>query len=78
LSIVTSDSIAGIMFSLLIWGMHVVFGSFPTTSPITSVLSLPGLGDASMRPVLIVVALLLLLVAFWMVGRMERKIGDAA
>lgn len=78
LSIVSGDSVAGMMFSLLIWAMHVVFGSGPITSPITSVLSLPGLGDAAMRPVLIIVALLLLLVAMVMVGRTERRIGDAA
>lgn len=77
LSIVTGDSVAGMVFSLLIWGMHVVLRSTPITNPILSVLSLPGLGDAAMRPMLIGVALLLLLVAFWMVGRIERRIGDA-
>lgn len=78
LSVVSGDSVAGAAFSLLIWGLHVVLRASPASNPIVYVLSLPGLGDATMRPVVIGAALLLLAVAFWLIERKERRISDAA
>ncbi len=77
LSVVSGDSVAGMVFSLLFWGGHVVLRTTPISSPLLHALSLPGLGDVNARPMLVGAAVLLLAVGLWMVGRMERRIGDA-
>lgn len=78
LSVISGDSVTGAVFCLLIWGSHIVLRTAPTPNPIIYMLSLPGLGDAAMRPALIGAALVLLVAAFWLVDRKERRISNAA
>ncbi|HEX2908193.1 MAG TPA: hypothetical protein VHO69_15085 [Phototrophicaceae bacterium] len=77
LSVVTGDSIAGMVFSLLVWGLHVTFRLPPMVNPITLLLSLPGLSDPVMQPRLLILAALLVVMALWLVGEPKRRTGES-
>lgn len=74
LSVITSDAFVGMVAGLLVWGLHVAMQSFPHLDTLSFALSLPGLVAAESRPVLFAAALLLLIVALWLVGLNEREI----
>lgn len=76
LSVVTGDAVAGAVFSLTIWGMHVFVRAMPASGDLTWILSLPGLADPSTRPFLFAAALLLVMAALWLAGDTERRIGE--
>ncbi|NWG16795.1 MAG: hypothetical protein HXY41_09180 [Chloroflexi bacterium] len=76
LSVVTGDAVAGAVFSLTIWGMHVFVRSMPASGGLTWILSLPGLADPATRPFLFAAALLLVMAALWLAGDPERRIGE--
>jgi hypothetical protein len=76
LSVVTGDSIAGMVFSLLVWGLHMTFRMPPPVNPITLLLSLPGLSDPAFQPRLLILAALLVVVALWLVGEPKRRTGE--
>ncbi|MBZ0277545.1 MAG: hypothetical protein K8I60_15470 [Anaerolineae bacterium] len=79
LSVVTSDAFFGIVVGLFVWGGHVLMQFFPHLDTFSFALSLPGLIAAENRPVLFVVALLLVAVATWLAGFNERTFrGDFA
>ncbi|MDL1883249.1 hypothetical protein FBR01_06330 [Anaerolineae bacterium CFX8] len=76
LSVVTGDAIAGAVFSLAIWGMHVFVRSMPASGDLSWILSLPGLADPAARPFLFAAALLLVMAALWLAGDSERRMGE--
>ncbi len=76
LSVVTGDAVAGAVFSLTIWGMHVFVRAMPASGDLTWILSLPGLADPATRPFLFAAALLLVMAALWLAGDTERRIGE--
>ncbi len=77
LSIFSGDAIAGSLAGLLIWGMHVLFRSVASSEWLPYLLSLPGLSALETRPLLFVLAPLLVVLSLWWVGHNERRIGDS-
>lgn len=59
LSIVSRNAVFSMAFSLIIWGMHVAFTPAASESGLLYMLSLPGLTDPNMRPVLFTLSALL-------------------
>jgi hypothetical protein len=75
LSVMIRDALAGSVFALLVWGLHVFLGSIPDPNRLLFVLSLPGLSAPESRPLLFVAAGLCIALALYLVGRSERSIG---
>jgi hypothetical protein len=78
LSVVFIDSLAGALFSLGLWGLHVIMRSTEPVNTLILALSLPGLAAPETRPVLFGLAALLTGLALWLLGRTERHVGEIA
>jgi hypothetical protein len=76
-SVLTGDSVAGALTSMGLWQIHLLLHLFDT-SPLASLLSLPGLAAPENRPLLIASALLLAAVGLLLAGRAEHRSGDYA
>lgn len=75
LSVVFIDSLAGALFSLGLWGLHIVLRAAQPQNVLIAALSLPGLAAPEMRPLLFALAGALLAVALWLAGRIEPHSG---
>lgn len=78
LSVALVDPVAGSLFSLGIWGMHLLIKSINTNNIWLYALSLPGLAAPESRVVMLALAVVLVGVALWLVGYSERSIGERA
>jgi len=76
LSIFTGDAVAGSLVGLMVWGTHVLMRTAAQSGWLPYLLSLPGLSALETRPLLLVLAPLLVVLALWWVGHNERRIGD--
>lgn len=76
LSVLFVDAVAGAVFSLILWGMHVVLRVMPSQNEWMQILSLPGLANPDARPLLLGAAAALIVIALWLVGHVERNIGE--
>jgi hypothetical protein len=75
LSVMFVDALMGGLVSLILWGMHVVLRAAATQNSFLYLLSLPGLAAPESRTVLLSVSLLLLAIAGWLIGTIERRVG---
>ena len=75
LSVVFVDALMGGLVGLILWGMHVVLRSAAAQNDFIYLLSLPGLAAPENRSVLLSVSLLLLVLAVWLIGTLERRVG---
>lgn len=69
------DAVVGAVFSLALWGLHIMFGAVTEANQVLYILSLPGLGAVEMRPLLFACAAALVAVALWVAGNNERRLG---
>lgn len=76
LAVASRDALAGSVFGLMIWGLHVMLRSIPDPDRWLYALSLPGLSAPENRTLLFLVAAFMVVVALWMAGQHERNIGD--
>lgn len=73
LSVVFVDPVAGSLFSLGVWGLHIFMKSFETSNMWLYALSMPGLSDG--RVWLFGAAAVIVGVALWLVGYTERDVN---
>ncbi|MDX1992790.1 MAG: hypothetical protein SF029_10380 [bacterium] len=76
LSVASIEPLIGASFSLGLWVVHLSLTTQAGDNLLLSLLSLPGLRVAESRPALFLVSALLVIVALWMVGQSEHRIGD--
>jgi hypothetical protein len=75
LSIVLGDALFGAALGLIAWGLHVLLRTIPDPNRWIVFLSLPILSTPAYRPLLLAGAAALLVLALWLVGHNERRIG---
>jgi hypothetical protein len=76
LSVASIEPLIGASFSLGLWVVHLSLTTQAGDNLLLSLLSLPGLRVAESRPALFLVSALLVIVALWMMGQSEHRIGD--
>ncbi|MBZ0284165.1 MAG: hypothetical protein K8L97_25730 [Anaerolineae bacterium] len=75
-SVVARDATFGSIAGMFLWGMHIFIRYVPDRNLILHLLSWPGLSAPESRPVLFVLAGLLVLLALWIGGSSSRHLGE--
>jgi hypothetical protein len=76
LTMLTRDALAGALVSGLLWSVHLIFRAAPGMDPVLFLLSFPGLSAPDSRPLLLILAALLVAFALWLGGNSERRLGE--
>jgi hypothetical protein len=76
-SIWFANTLAGMLFGLVIWSVHVIMRSMPVQHTFWEWISMPGLSAPDYRWLLFVSGGVLVSAALWLVGTLERPIGEA-
>lgn len=75
LSIMGSDTLFGASMSVAMWIFHLIASKTHGGNPLLILLSMPGLTAPSNRPYMLMGGMLLIVVALWLVGIVERHTG---
>jgi hypothetical protein len=73
-SVLLSDALAGGLLSLILWSIHIFLRFNPMSHDFWQLMQMPGLDAPANRPALMFVALLLTVVALWLVGISDRRL----
>ncbi len=77
LTMLTRDALAGALVSGLLWSVHLIFRAVPDADPLLFLLSFPGLSAPESRPLLVMLAAVLVACALWLGGSTERRLGES-
>ncbi len=76
-SVWVSDALAGGLLSLILWSGHIFLRLNPISPHFLQLLQMPGLSVPAFRPILLLVAVLLVTVALWLVGISDHRLQGA-